>query len=112
MPIAEVPFSCIAMDMVGPLSKSSAGHQYLLVLIDYATRFPEAVPMQSVTGPQVAEELLKWITRVGILKEIVMDQGSNFMLGVLCSLCETLQIRHLCTTVYHPQTNRVVERFN
>lgn len=112
MPMIKVPFSRIALDMVWPLPKISAGHQYLLVIIDYATRFPEAVPMHTVTGPQVVEELLKWITRVGIPRDIVTDQGSNFMSGVLRSLCGMLWIRHLRTMVYHPQTSGVVEKFN
>lgn len=112
MPIIKVFFSCIAMNIVGPLSKSSAGHQYLLVIVDYATRFPEAVPMWSVTGPWVAEEIMRWIAWVGIPKEITTDQGSNFISNIICGLCKVLHIKQLCTTVYHPQTNGVVERFN
>ncbi|KYO47108.1 hypothetical protein Y1Q_0014018 [Alligator mississippiensis] len=52
------------MDIVGPLSKSSAGYQYLLVIIDYATRFLEVLLMRSVTGHQVAEELMKQISQI------------------------------------------------
>lgn len=79
MPIIEVPFSCIVMDIEGPLPNSSVGHQYLLVIIDYTTRFPEAIPMQSVIGPWMVEELMKWIMQEGMPKEIVTDQGSNFV---------------------------------
>lgn len=100
------------MDIVGPLSKSSAGYQYLLVIIDYATRFLEVLLMRSVTGHQVAEELMKQISQVGIPKEIVTDQGSNFMSNIIHCLWKVLQIKHLCTMVYDPQTNGVVERFN
>lgn len=95
MPKVRVPFSQITMDVVGPLPKSSAGHQYLLIIIDYATRFPESVPIRSVTGPRVVEELMKWITQVGIPKEIATNQGSNFMSGIIHSLCGMLQIKHL-----------------
>lgn len=42
--------------------------------------------MWLVTGPRVAEELLKWITWVEILKEIITDQASNFTSSVLQSL--------------------------
>lgn len=68
--------------------------------------------MCTVTGPRVAEELLKWIAMVGIPREIVTDQGSNFMSRVLRSLCRMLRIKHLQTMEYHPQTNGVVEMFN
>jgi len=40
LPIISVPFSQIAMDLVGPLPRSSRGHQYILVILDYATRYP------------------------------------------------------------------------
>lgn len=38
LPIIDVPFERIAMDLVGPLVKSTKGHQYILVILDYATR--------------------------------------------------------------------------
>lgn len=34
------------MDIVGPLEKSSVGQQYILVICDYATRYPEAFPLR------------------------------------------------------------------
>lgn len=112
MLIIKVPFLRITIDIVGPLPKSSAGHQYLLVIVDYATRFLEAVPMWLVIGPRGAEELMKWITQVGIPKETVTDQGPNFMSGVIHGLCRLLRIKHLHKIVYCPQTNRVAKRFN
>ena len=46
MPIIETQFSCISIDIVGPLNPaSSAGHKYILTVIDWATGFPEAVPL-------------------------------------------------------------------
>ena len=51
-------------------------------------------------------------SRVGIVKEILTDQGSGFMSRVLKDLLSLLQIHHLWISVYHPQTDRLVERFN
>lgn len=45
LPVICTLFRRIAMDVVGPLEKSSAGYQYILVICDYATRFPEAFPL-------------------------------------------------------------------
>lgn len=50
------------------------------------------VPLCTVMGPRVAEELLKWVARVRILKEIIMDQWPNFMSHVMCNLCMVLKI--------------------
>ena len=44
LPIIEVPFERVAMDLVGPLVKSTRGHKYILVIVDYTTRYPEAIP--------------------------------------------------------------------
>ncbi|XP_072025725.1 LOW QUALITY PROTEIN: uncharacterized protein [Amphiura filiformis] len=47
MPIIDVPFSRIAMDLVGPIFPSTElGHRFIITVVDYATRFPEAVPLQ------------------------------------------------------------------
>ena len=43
MPIIETPFERLALDIVGPLPKTSRGHRHILVLVDYATRYPEAL---------------------------------------------------------------------
>ena len=45
LPIMDVPFSRIAMDIVGPLQRTQAGKKYILVVCEYATRYPEALPL-------------------------------------------------------------------
>lgn len=81
-----------------------------MVLVDYATQCPEAVPLQAGTAPCIAEELRKWIARMGMPKEILTHQVQNFMSEVLRVVCRTLQIKHLRISVYHPQTNCLMER--
>ena len=53
--IMDEPFQKIAMDIVGPLPRSSSGNRYVLVICDYATRYPEAVPMRAVDAESVSE---------------------------------------------------------
>ena len=108
----DVPFERIAMDVVGPLPRTSSGNKYVLVICDYATRYPEAVPMKSVDAEKVAEELVKMFARVGIPGEILTDQGSNFTSQLLAELYRMLHIRPIRTSPYHPQTDGLVERFN
>ena len=90
LPIIGEPFERIAMDIVGPLPKTGAGHQYILVVSDYATRFPEAFPLRRFTAAVVAEKLLELFTRHGIPKEILDDQGTNFMSCLLKELYKML----------------------
>ena len=112
MPIIGVPFDQLALDIVGPLPKTSRGHRYILVMVDYATRYPEALPLRAATAKAVARELMLLFSRVGIAREILTDQGSCFMLRVLKELLSLLQVKQLRTSVYHPQTDGLVERFN
>ena len=51
-------------------------------------------------------------SRVGIAKEVLTDQGSWFMSRVMRELLSLLQVKQLRTSVYHPQTDGLVERFN
>ena len=71
LPVVGEPFQRIAMDIVGPLPRNRAGNRYVLVICDYATRYPEAVPLCSIDAEHVAEELVKLFSRVGIPREIL-----------------------------------------
>ena len=112
LPIIDVPFARIAMDIVGPLPKSSRGHRYILVILDYATRYPEAIPLRAATAKAIAHELFMLFSRVGIAKEILTDQGTCFMSRVLSNLYRWLKVKRIRTSVYHAQTDGLVERFN
>ena len=100
------------MDLVGPLTTSSKGQQYILVLVDYATRFPEAIPLTSMNTLVVAQAVVEFFSRVGFPRELLTDQGTPFMSRLMSQVCELLGIKQLKTSVYHPQTDRLVERYN
>ena len=76
--VVDEPFSRVAMDLVGPLPRSCSGNHYVLVMCNYATRYPEAVPLRNIDAETIAEELVKIFARVGIPQELLTDQGSNF----------------------------------
>jgi transposase InsO family protein len=107
-----MPFEQVVMDLVGQLVKTARGHQYILVIMDYATRYPDAIPLRMATVKGIARELLHLFSRVGIPREILMDQGTAFMSHVMKDVCNLLQIKQVRTSVYHPQTDGLVERFN
>ena len=79
IPSIEEPFKRIAIDFVGPLPLSEGKNRYILVCIDYATRYPEAVPLKTQNAETVANTLLGIFSKVGIPTEILSDQGSNVM---------------------------------
>jgi transposase InsO family protein len=102
-----VPFKRVAKDLVGPLVKTVRGHQYILVIVDDATRYLEAIPLRTAAAKGIARELFHLFSWVGILT----DQGTAFMSRVMMDVCNLLRIKQVRTRVYHPQTDGLVERF-
>lgn len=100
------------MDIVGPLPRSRSGSRYMLVMLDYAMRYPEAVPLWNIDAGIVAEELVKIFARVEIPSELLTDQGANFQSQLLKELYNLLHVDAIRTSPYHPQTDGLVERFN
>lgn len=112
LPIIGTPFERLGMDIVGPVEKSKSGNRYMLVITDYATKYPEVFPLKSIKAKSVAFCLVQLFARVGFPQEILTDQGSNFMSNLLKQVYKLLGIRSLRTTPYHPQTDGLTERFN
>ena len=96
MPLIEVPFERIAVDIVGPIHPmTDQKNRYILTVIDYATRYPEAIPLPSIETERVAEALVSIFTRVGIPKEMLTDQGDSIYIrphegGEQATIYETL----------------------
>ncbi|KAJ8050336.1 hypothetical protein HOLleu_03495 [Holothuria leucospilota] len=112
-PLIEEPFQRIAVDLVGPIKPSSArGHRYILVIVDYAARYPDAIPLKTIGTETVTEGLLDVFSRVGIPKEILTDQGTQFVSNLMKEVSRLLSIRRLVTTPYHDMCNGLVEKFN
>ena len=61
LPLIEVPFERIGMDLIGPFHRSARGHRFVLVLVDYATRYPEAVPLRTMSAKNVVQALFQVI---------------------------------------------------
>ena len=82
------------------------------MLVDYATRYPEALPFRAATAKAVAKELMLLFSRVGIAREVLTDQGTFFMSRVMKELLSLLPVKQFRTSDYDPQTDGLVERFN
>ena len=83
-----------------------------MTMVDYATRYPEAQPLKDIHAETVAEALVNMFARVGIPKEILSDQGSQFLSAVMKEVCRLLSVKQMVTTPYHPMCNGLVEKFN
>ena len=113
MPIMKEPFQRVAVDLVGPIVPcSERGHRYIITVVDYASRYPEAEAMKNIDAITVSEALVNIFSRVGFPKEILTDQGTQFMSQIMKEVNRLLSIKQLRTTAWHPMCNGLVERFN
>ncbi|CAN8077309.1 unnamed protein product [Agarophyton chilense] len=103
----------VAMDILGPLPKSSHGKRFVLVKTDTFTKFTRALPLGKTKATDVATAFLShWVYPYGMPLYLLTDNGSQFVPKFFSHVCATLGIKHVTTTAYHPQTNGQVERFN
>ena len=106
------PFESMAVDIVGEFKPGKGGCKYLLTCICMASKWPEAMPLKSITAKAVALCLIEIFSRTGIPLELLSDQGAQFTGKVVSQLCMNLKIDKIKTTPYHPETNGIVERLH
>ena len=112
IPVPQRRFEHVHVDIVGPLPPST-GFSYLFTVVDRTTRWPEAIPLSSISAADCASALFTgWIQRFGVPAFITSDRGAQFTSSLWQALCTLLSITHIQTTAYHPQSNGLVERFH
>lgn len=107
------PFERWGIDFIGQLPKTSSGNQWIVTAIDYATGWPIAKALPDSKSWRVADFIYKEIViNFGAPKEILSDNGSNFIAEVVEHLFRTIKMWHQLATAYHPRTNSKVEALN
>ena len=106
MPLIDQTFKRVAIDLVGPIATASdKGHRYILTLVDYATRYPQAVPLMNIDTETVAEALSDMYSRVGVPEEVLSDLGTQCTSDCMKEVSRLPSIRRLTTSLYHPACN-------
>lgn len=101
-------WSEVAIDFLGPLP---SGH-FLLVLIDYFSRFAEVVIMKQTTADLTIKALFETFSRFGVPDILRSDHGPQFISDTMKRFCKEFGIEQQKTTPYWPQANGEVERMN
>lgn len=113
IPIPPHPFFMIGVDAVGPVPESKLGNKYLLVAVDYLTKWPVVAAVPNINEVTTAEFLFHCVVKdFGVPSYILTDRGSNFLSGYVEHFLKRIGCRHLTTTAFRPQTNGLVERMN
>ena len=112
-PIIDTPFKRVSIDIIGKIyPPSEKGHQFILTMMDHASRYPDAVPLKNIDSETVAEALVDMFSKTGIPEEILTDLGTQFVSDCMEEVSRLLSMKQLTTSPYHPICNGLVERFN
>ena len=99
--------------ILGPLQESPSKNRYVLVAMDYFTRWAEAYAIPNQEAITIATKLVDVLfLRFSIPEQLHSDQGRQFESRLMSEICSLLGIRKTRTTPYHPQSDGLVERFN
>ncbi|XP_060567436.1 uncharacterized protein LOC132726182 [Ruditapes philippinarum] len=82
------------------------------IVVDYATRYPEAVALPRIEIENIADALLDIFARVGFPSEILNDRGSQFTTQLMEEVCRLVSLKQLFTTPYNPKCSGLCERMN
>ena len=105
------PFEKLGVDILEmPLTVN--GNRYIIVFMDYLTKWVEAYATSDQTTETVADCLVDVVCRHGVPRELVSDHGANLLSHLMQEICEEFGIKKVNSTSYHPQTDGLVENFN
>jgi len=88
------------------------GKKYIIVAIDYFSKWSKIEAIENKTADIVARFLFKLICRHSCMSIQINDQGKEFVNGVSSHLHKFTGTRQRVTSAYHPQSNGLVERQN
>ena len=104
------PWDTLSVDIVGPLP-ADRRHEFLIVFVDYYSRYTILVPASNYTASTVSDALLRHVVPYfGTPRRLLSDRGREFVGEVWSKLTRSLGIQRLLTSPYHPEGNSINER--
>ncbi|GJX67815.1 reverse transcriptase domain-containing protein [Tanacetum coccineum] len=104
-------FDMWGIDFIGPFP-SSRGNKYILVAVDYLSKWVEAKALPTNDARVVVKFLKSLFARFGTLRAIISDRGTHFCNDQFAKVMLKYRVTHRLSTAYHPQTSRQVEASN
>lgn len=95
-----------AIDFIGPINPTSLNKKHILVCTNFFTKWIEPKVVSFATEKVVVDFLFNEIfTRFGVPREIVSDNGPQFVFNLVQEVMNQYKIRQRKSTPYHPQAN-------
>nr|XP_034321902.1 uncharacterized protein K02A2.6-like [Crassostrea gigas] len=107
-PLPTGPWQELAIDLLGPFTSG----QYVLVVVDYFSRYYEIEITKDITSEKIIDALEGMFCRHGIPYQITSDNGPQFKSKLFEDYLTDNCIKHRAVTPLHPAANGEVERQN
>ncbi|GJU15334.1 reverse transcriptase domain-containing protein [Tanacetum coccineum] len=104
-------FDIWGIDFMGPFP-SSRGNKYILVAVDYLSKWVEAKALPTNDARVVCKFLKTLFSRFGAPRAIISDRGTHFCNDQFAKVMLKYGVTHRLSTAYHPQTSGQVEVSN
>lgn len=112
--ISPCPFAMLSIDVIGRIKPTTSNrHHFILVAINYFTKWVEAISYANVTRQLMVRFLKKEIIcRYGVPNKIITENGSNLNNKMMKELRKNFKIEHHNSSLYRPKMNGVFEASN
>ncbi|GJU12216.1 reverse transcriptase domain-containing protein [Tanacetum coccineum] len=104
-------FDIWGIDFMGPFPKSYK-FEYILVAVDYVSKWAEAQALPTNDARVVVTFLKKLFCHFGMPKALISDRGTHFCNKIMEKTMKRYGVNHRFSTSYHPQTSGQVENTN
>lgn len=111
-PYVSRPWELISVDLVGPLPRSNSGYTYILVVVDYFSKFPLFFPLRKANAAPIVKAIENDVFLLfGVPTSIIVDNGVQFRSREFKTLMSSYNVKIRYTANYHAQANPT-ERVN
>lgn len=108
----DKPFTTVGLDIIGPLPETKKGNKFIIVLVDYFTKWVEAEAIRKTESSDVINFLINVFARHGIPEILITDNGPQFTSDKTKGFLDLYGVFVRYSTTYHPETNGEVENRN
>jgi IS30 family transposase len=108
--LAHLAIAKVGLDLLGPLSIAQGNLKYVVVAVEYFSKWIEAKPLTTITLAIVQKFFWQNIVcRFGVPKAITVDNGTQFDAETFKAFCDQISTKIHFASVRHPESNGLVE---
>jgi len=108
----EAPFVRVGLNIIGPLKETQQGNKYIIVCVDYFTKWEESKPLCTTTSQDVTNFLVEVFSRHSIPELIIIDNGVQFTADYTKIFLNLYDVYVHFVSTYHPESKGLVENRN